>query len=99
MEAATIATSPNAPGNTDAKPTGKIHDLYPNQCIGIINPQLNRKKTKSLVGQIYGSVGKFKYVSLYQMSSENSEVQFNEPTLSGFEQDWAVYQFNLNLFL
>lgn len=96
LEAATIATSPNAPNHTDARPTGKVEDLYHNQCIGIINPNLNRQQTKRLITEIYASIGRFKYASLYQMSTKNSKVQLSEPTLGGFEQNWSLYQFNSN---
>jgi hypothetical protein len=96
LEAATIATSPNVPGNTDARPTGKIEELYHNQCVGIINPDLNEQQTKKLITEIYSSIGRFKYASLYQMSNENTKIQLNEPTLSGFEQNWSLYRFNLN---
>ena len=93
LQAATIATSPNAPENKNAEPTGKIEDLYPNQCIGIINPQVDIKQIRSLVNQIYASVGRYKYVSLYQMSNKNSKIKFEDPTLNGFDQKWVVYQF------
>ncbi len=93
LDAATIATSPNTPGNKNAKPTGKIEDLYPNQCIGIINPHLDRRQTEKLINQIYASVGRFKYASLYQMSSKNCETKLTDPTLNGFDQNWVVYQF------
>lgn len=94
LEAATLATSPNSPDHTDSRPTGKIEDLYANQCIGIINPNLNRQQTKRLITEIYASIGRFKYASLYQMTTKNSKVQLKEPTLSGFEQNWSLYQLN-----
>lgn len=94
LDAATIATSPNAIGKPDAIPTGKIGELYPNQCIGIIRPDLVPKKLKKLVKTIYASVGRFKYVSLYQMSRLNGQIKLDDPTANGFHHNWMLYQFN-----
>lgn len=94
LDAATIATSPNAPGKSDAVPTGKIGELYPNQCIGIVRPNLESKQVKKLIKTIYASVGRFKYVSLYQMSGLNSQTKLDGPTINGFHHNWMLYQFN-----
>lgn len=96
LVAATIATSPNVPNTSDANSTGDINELYPNQCIGIINPELSKTQVNELARDIYSSVGRFKYVSLYQMSEQRNDYRGRSPINNGFKQGWIVYKFNLN---
>lgn len=94
IQAGTVATSPNVSGVTTAQSTGKLEDLFPNQCIGFINPELSRRKMRMLLPTIYNAVGRYKYVSLFQMKPNDGKYAGNNVIRNGFKDGWTLYEYS-----
>jgi RimJ/RimL family protein N-acetyltransferase len=94
IQAGTIATSPNVPGETLARSTGNIDDLFPNQCVGFINPGLSRRKMRMILPTIYNAVSRYKYISLFQRKNNDGMYAGNNVLKNGFKDGWTLYEYS-----
>lgn len=93
IQAGAIATSPNVPGETLARSTGKLDDLFPNQCVGFINPGLSRRKMRMILPTIYNAVSRYKYISLFQRKNNDGKYAGNDVLKNGFKDGWTLYEY------
>ena len=94
IQAGSIATSPNVPGETLAGSTGNTGDLFPNQCVGFINPELSRRKMRMLLPTIYNAVSRYKYISLFQRKNNDGKYAGNNVLKNGFKDGWTLYEYS-----
>lgn len=94
LQAGTIATSPNVPGVDIASSTGIISELFPNQCIGFINPDLSISKLRLLLPTIYNAVSRYRYVSLFQHRQNLMNISSDNVIRNGFTDNWILYQYD-----
>jgi len=94
IQAGTIATSPNVPGEALSRSTGDIDDLFPNQCVGFINPELSRRKMRMILPTIYNAVSRYKYISLFQRKNNDGEYAGNDVLRNGFKDGWTLYEYS-----
>ena len=93
LQVATIASSPNVQGVSVASLTHVSEELFPNQCIGIINPELPKTELEGMLPLIYGSISRYKYVNLFQMKAQESSLALPGQIVDGYDQGWGVYSY------
>ena len=93
LQVATIASSPNVQGVSVASLTHVSEELFPNQCIGIINPELPKTELEGMLPLIYGSISRYKYVNLCQMKAQESSLALPGQIVDGYDQGWGVYSY------